>query len=170
MTPGLRIGDLARQTRCQVETIRYYESEGLLPAPRRSASNYRLYGEEHVERLAFIRRCRSLDMALDEIRALLDFRDRPSADCEGVNRLLDEHIGHVATRMAELEALAKQLRRLRRLCRATQATKDCGIMQSLSTGAADGGRSPGAGVHTAAGRDRVHERRATRGGRASPRT
>lgn len=169
MSQGFRIGELARQTRCQVETIRYYETEGLLSASRRSASNYRLYGEEHVERLAFIRRCRSLDMALDEIRALLVFRDAPDADCEGVNRLLDEHIGHVAARIAELGTLDKQLKALRRLCRATQATKDCGIMQSLSTGAAIDSRAPAARVHTAAGRDRVHRQSARRGRRAAPR-
>jgi Cd(II)/Pb(II)-responsive transcriptional regulator len=169
MAPGFRIGELARQTHCQVETIRYYESEGLLSAGRRSASNYRLYGKEHVERLAFIRRCRSLDMALDEIRALLDFREAPGADCEGVNRLLDEHIGHVAARIAELAALAKQLKKLRRLCRATQATKDCGIMQSLATGDARDGHAPMARVHTAAGRDRVHERGAPRSRRNAPR-
>lgn len=122
MAPALRIGELARRTHCQVQTIRHYAREALLPKPMRSAGNYRLYGEEHVERLAFIRRYRSLDMALDEIRALLNFRDAPGADWRGVNNLLDEHIGHVAARIAELEAREKQLKKLRRLCRAARAT------------------------------------------------
>jgi len=58
-----------------VETIRYYEREGLLPVPARTGGNYRLYGTQHVERLRFIRNCRSLDMTHDEIRTLLAFRD-----------------------------------------------------------------------------------------------
>ena len=73
----LTIGELGRRTDTKVETIRYYEKEALLPEPTRSASNYRLYGARHVERLQFIRRCRALDMTLDEVRALLQL-DRKS--------------------------------------------------------------------------------------------
>ena len=76
----MKIGELATLTRTQVETIRYYEREGLLPAAPRSDGNYRIYGPEHAERLAFIRQCRSLDMAINEIRVLLRFKDSPSAD------------------------------------------------------------------------------------------
>src|SRR5690606_9458021 len=72
---ALKIGELALQTGSSVETIRYYEQQDLLPQAMRSASNYRLYGDEHVKRLQFIRHCRSLDMTLDEIRTLLSFRD-----------------------------------------------------------------------------------------------
>lgn len=64
----MKIGDLSKRTQTQVETIRYYEHEGLLPEPERTESNYRIYGEVHAERLAFIRHCRSLDMTLDETR------------------------------------------------------------------------------------------------------
>ena len=95
MAAGLKIGELAQRTGTQVETIRYYEREGLLPEPARSEGNYRLYDKAHTERLSFIRHCRSLDMTLDEIRALLKFRDAPNQECGEVNALLDEHIGHV---------------------------------------------------------------------------
>ena len=67
----MRIGELARRADCPVETVRYYEKEKLLPAPRRSGANYRDYGPSHLERLAFIRRCRALDMSLPEIRAVM---------------------------------------------------------------------------------------------------
>ncbi len=66
----MKIGELATLARTPVETIRYYEREGLLPAAPRSDGNYRIYGREHAERLAFIRHCRTLDMTLDEIRVL----------------------------------------------------------------------------------------------------
>lgn len=101
----MKIGELARLTECPVETIRYYEREGLLPEPARSEGNYRLYTQAHVERLAFIRHCRSLDMTQQEIRELLRLRDNPEADCAAANRLIDEHIHHVEVRIAELRAL-----------------------------------------------------------------
>ena len=131
MTGNLKIGDVAKMTLCPVDTVRYYEREGLLPAPSRSSGNYRLYGASHVERLRFIRNCRSLDMTHEEIRALLAFRDAPSRKCNAVNALLEEHIGHVAQRIAELKALERQMKELRGQCRAVQAARDCGIMQSL---------------------------------------
>lgn len=132
MNTALKIGELARQTGCPVETIRYYEQHGLLPAAARSEGNYRLYGAAHVKQLTFIRHCRSLDMALEEIRVLLRFRDGPEENCEMVNQFLDVHIDHVAERIDELKRLDKQLRALRRQCGATQKVKDCGILNSLT--------------------------------------
>lgn len=137
----MRISELAKRTGCQAETVRYYEQAGLLPNPLRSAGNYRSYDDQDVERLAFIRHCRSLDMALEEIRALLRFRDAPEQNCEDVNTLLDEHVGHVAERLAELKRLEKELKRLRRLCGATQAAKNCGILKGLSKGTATSKRA-----------------------------
>ena len=125
----MKIGDLARAAGTQAETIRYYEREGLLPEPARTESNYRSYGQEHLQRLAFIRHCRSLDMTLDEIRALLRFKDDPAGNCESVNELLDEHIGHVAERIRELRRLQAELKALRAQCDAAGAS--CGILDSL---------------------------------------
>lgn len=137
----MRIGELATATGTPVETIRFYEREGLLPAPGRTQGNYRVYTASHVDRLAFIRNCRHLDMALDEVRDLLKFRDAPQADCGEVNALLDQHIGHVSRRIRELKALEKELNMLRARCSRPHATGDCGILQGLEQGgaaAADG--------------------------------
>lgn len=128
----MKIGDLSKLTQTQVETIRYYEREGLLPEPERTEGNYRIYGEAHAERLAFIRHCRSLDMTLDEIRELLRFKDDPESNCAEVNILLDEHISHVADRIRELRALEKQLKSLRERCCEAQAAANCGILDELS--------------------------------------
>ena len=68
MSLHIKIGELARRAQCPAQTIRYYEHEGLLPEPIRTAGNYRVYSRAHIERLSFIRNCRSLDMTLDEIR------------------------------------------------------------------------------------------------------
>ena len=71
-------------------------ARGCYPAPQRSEGNYRLYLPEHVERLTFIRNCRTLDMTLDEIRELLSLRGRPAENCEAINTLIDEHIEPVS--------------------------------------------------------------------------
>ncbi len=129
----LKIGELAKRSGCQVETIRFYEKEGLLPPAVRSQGNYRLYSETHAERLQFIRHCRSLDMTLHEIRQLLQYKDAPQETCIEVNQILDKHIEHVAHRIAELMQLQKQLTHLRSLCDNPTAGKDCGILHNLAT-------------------------------------
>jgi Cd(II)/Pb(II)-responsive transcriptional regulator len=128
----MKIGDLSAATDTSVESIRYYEREGLLPAPSRTQGNYREYDDAHAQRLQFIRRCRALDMTLDEVRALLRFIDLPQGDCAGVNALLDEHLGHVRQRIAELRRLEKELGQLRALCDAPRAANDCGILRGLA--------------------------------------
>ncbi len=128
----IQIGELAKRTECPVETIRYYEKEGLLPEPARSSSNYRLYGDDHIERLRFIRHCRTLDMALDEVRILLKHRDTPDTDCGDVNALLDEHIHAVEVRVEELMQLKQHLTVLRQKCATAAPTASCGILRALS--------------------------------------
>jgi len=140
----LTIGALAQRMHCQTETIRFYEREGLLPAPARSGGNYRLYGEPHLERLGFIRRCRSLDMTLDEIRVLLQLRDKPAQSCREVNMVLDEHIQHVADRIAELRALQRQLRELQQSC--AKEPDGCGILKELGRDTR-GARAPARARH-----------------------
>ena len=131
----MKIGELAGASGASVETIRFYEREGLLPQAQRTDGNYRIYGQDHAERLAFIRNCRNLDMTLNEIRALLRFKEEPTENCGEVNTLLDEHIGHVANRIRELKALKKNLKVLRMQCREANASKDCGILNGLSDAA-----------------------------------
>lgn len=130
----MKIGELARITGIQVETIRYYEREGLLPVAGRTEGNYRIYSKEHSERLSFIRNCRKLDMTLDEIRVLLRFKDSPQENCGVVNSLLDEHILHVTDRIGELRQLEQHLRELRQTCNKTQEAAHCGILNELTQG------------------------------------
>ncbi len=144
----MRIGELAETSGTPVETIRFYEREGLLPAAARTEGNYRIYMPQHAERLGFIRQCRNLDMTLDEVRVLLRFKDQPLADCGEVNSLLDEHIGHVAERIRELRGLEKELRGLRAACASPNAAADCGILNGIDQ----------AGAHVAAQGKRRHVR------------
>lgn len=145
----MKIGELAKAAHTQSETIRYYEREGLLPEAARTEANYRVYDAIHIQRLAFIRHCRSLDMTLDEIRTLLHFKDAPTENCGEVNGLLDEHIGHVAARIRELKALEKELRALREQCANGHAAADCGILSGLEQAARAQVRSPAVRGHAA---------------------
>lgn len=134
----MKIGELAQASSTPVETIRYYERQGLLPAPARSEGNFRVYEPAHLERLQFIRHCRGLDMSLDEVRVLLRFRDAPQSDCGDVNALLDEHIDHVSRRIRELRALERQLKALRERCAGAPGAEACGILEGLSGAAQEG--------------------------------
>ena len=128
----MKIGELAAQAHTQIETIRYYERDGLLEKTTRNESNYRVYSNDHIERLSFIRHCRGLDMTLAEIRVLLKFKDAPTDNCGEVNELLDKHIGHVAQRVKELRLLEKQLKALRLACSETTNAAHCGILNELT--------------------------------------
>jgi Cd(II)/Pb(II)-responsive transcriptional regulator len=131
----LRIGELAKKSDCLVQTVRFYESEGLLPEPARSEGNFRLYDDAHLQRLQFIRRCRAKDMTLDEIRQLLSFRDRPELDCGEVNLLVDSHIAKVRAKIKELRELERELMDLRRSCDTARTARECGILNSLAEAA-----------------------------------
>lgn len=134
----MKIGELATAASTPIETIRYYESQGLLPKPERTAGNFRVYDALALERLQFIRYCRSLDMSLDEVRVLLKFRDTPKDSCDDVNRLLDEHIGHVSRRIRELRLLEKELKALRQRCGEARSADQCGILTELSQASREG--------------------------------
>ena len=134
----MKIGELAAASSTPVETIRYYEREQLLPAPARTEGNFRTYEAAHLERVLFIRHCRSLDMSLDEIRQLLRIKDDPARDGGDADALIDAHIGHVTSRIAELRTLEKALRQLRRQCNGLHDDGHCGILDGLAAAAQEG--------------------------------
>lgn len=127
----MHIGKLGQATGVDIETIRYYEKQGLLPPPARTPNGYRTYDSAHLERLAFIRHCRALDMPLAEIKRLLDFVARPEADCRDINRLIDEQLARVRARLKSMRALEKQLTTLRARCEAGHTAAECGILHEL---------------------------------------
>ena len=129
---SVKIGELAEKADCQVVTIRYYEKAGLLAKPPRSQGGYRLYSENDVERLKFIRHCRSHGMALEEVKALLKLRETPDRDCAEVNELVDRHISQVDEQIASLKRLKTQLVRLRKKCPHGGVVSSCGIIKGLT--------------------------------------
>ena len=131
----MKIGELGQQVGVDAETIRYYEREGLLAAPARAANGYRAYGTAQIERLAFIRHCRALEMPLADIKQLLSFVDTPTRDCADVNHLVDDHLARVRARIKSMRALEKQLTALRAQCQSSHPTKSCGILHDLGAAA-----------------------------------
>ena len=127
----MKIGQLSAATGVDTDTIRFYEKTGLLPAPARHGNGYRAYGPEHVERLAFVRHCRALDIPLAEVARLLSFTYRPSEDCGDIDGLIDQQISRVRARLASLRVLEKQLTMLRGRCNNQPASSQCGILTEL---------------------------------------
>lgn len=127
----MKISDLSRATGVEVDTIRYYEKAGLLPAPARQANGYRSYGPTQLERLAFIRHCRALDMSLADVQRLLDFTGgRPDTHGD-IDQLIAGQLQRVRARLKSLRALERQLAQLRRRCDADHAAHECGILHEL---------------------------------------
>ena len=127
----MKISDLSRATGVDVETIRYYEKAGLLPAPAREANGYRSYGGPHLERLAFVRHCRALDMPLADVKRLLDFVGGVRDERGDIDALIAAQLLRVRARLKSLQAMERQLTALQGSCDADHATHECGILHEL---------------------------------------
>ena len=113
---GYQIGQAAQRSGVSAANIRFYEKEKLIPARGTGASSYRIYSDEDLHQLRFIRLLRSLDMSLAEVRMLLHLDLRKKTHCQTARDTLDDHIGHVRTRLKELRGLEKDLTALRAQC------------------------------------------------------
>lgn len=125
----MTIGRLARASGLSVETIRYYEREGILPEPARTPANYRLYAAESVERLHFVRRAKSLGFSLAEIRTLLALQQ--GGDRSDVRALALSHLEDIEQRLRDLSAMRQALRQAVADCDGHGSTAGCPIIQAL---------------------------------------
>ena len=130
-TQSLSIGELGRRTHCKVQTIRWYEEVGLLPAPARSGGGRRLYGQAHLARLDFIRHAREFGFSLDAVRSLLALADRPDRCCEEAHALASAHLAAVEEKLCRLASLRAELARMTDACRGGFAA-DCRILETLA--------------------------------------
>lgn len=129
----VKIGELAKMTGCKIVTIRYYEKEGLLKTPERTEGNYRIYEDDDIARLRFIRHCRQHGMTLSEIRSLLAFSDNPTFSCDWINSLIKQHIEDVEKQIEDLVHLKNHLKNLYQKCSGGKR-EGCGILKSLIDG------------------------------------
>lgn len=132
----LSIGELGRRTGTKVETIRYYERIGLLIAPARTEGNYRAYGGAELNRLSFIRRARDLGFSIEQVRDLLALSDRRDQSCAEVDELAGAHLAEVERKIADLEALRRELSALLSQCR-KGTISTCLIIETLGPAQAE---------------------------------
>lgn len=133
----LTIGRLAEAAGVGVETLRFYEREGLLPKPPRKRSGYRQYSPQAVERVLFIRRAKELGFTLKEITELLELRIDPHKSCADVRALARSKIEDVETKIADLARIKSALEKLAKACRGKGPTSDCPILDAMDTENAD---------------------------------
>jgi DNA-binding transcriptional MerR regulator len=129
--PAFSIGDLASRTGTKVETIRYYEKVGLLPAPARTGGNHRAYTRAHADRLAFIRHSRELGFSLESVRAILALSDDADRPCAEVDAIAREHLHAVRDRITRLQALEAELSRMIEQCGCARVG-DCRVIEVLA--------------------------------------
>jgi len=123
-------GQLAQAAGCGAETIRYYESNGLLPKPRRAANGYRIYDDESRKRLSFVLRLRGLGFTIEEIRKLCLLMDKDDYGCGDIHAITVEHLGAVKEKIRELQQMQKRLKELAEMC-GKGALPDCPIIDAL---------------------------------------
>lgn len=121
---------LARATGCNLETIRYYETVGVMPDPPRDPNGYRSYGEDHVRRLRFVMRARDLGFSLEEIRGLLSLVDSRSQTCAEVANVAAAHLNDVRDKIADLQRIEKALSDAVAKCSGTDVP-DCPVLDAL---------------------------------------
>ena len=129
----LKIGELARLTSTSSETLRFYESRGLLEPPRRTESGYRLYTESDVQRVRFIVRARRMGFSLNDIQELLSLRvDREHSTCGEVKELAEAKLVGIEGRLAELERMKSALQRITEKCHGgDESAVHCSILNEL---------------------------------------
>ncbi len=131
-SPTLSIGQLAAAAAVGVETLRFYEREGLLPKPPRSPSGYRRFPPEAVVRIRFIRRAKELGFSLKEIRELFALRVDPEKSCADVRALAKTKIFDIEAKMADLARIRGILNKLALACRGRGPTSECPILDAIT--------------------------------------
>ena len=125
------IKDLATLSGFSTDTIRFYEKRKLLHPSFRGDNNYRYYDENILKRIIFIKRCRSLDLSLNEIERLIELEQNPQQSCHEVNNMIDLHIQQTTDKIKELKNFKTQLQLLRSSCNQSNQIMDCEILKRL---------------------------------------
>ncbi|MCA9447491.1 MAG: MerR family transcriptional regulator [Candidatus Omnitrophica bacterium] len=125
------VGQLAKQSGVNIETIRFYERKGLLPRPPRSSGGYRQYSTETISRVRFIKRSQELGFSLKEVAELLSLRIGPEATCGDIKRVAEEKAEDIDQKIRDLRQMKKALSALVDQCSGDGSTSDCPILEHL---------------------------------------
>lgn len=132
-TPTLSIGQVAKEAGIGVETVRFYEREGLLPAPQRRPSGYRQYPSDTARRIRFVQAAKGLGFTLKEIRELLSLRVTAGKSCADVRDLTHQKLAKVDAKLVELQRVRAALARLANTCIGTGPTSECPLLDALDS-------------------------------------
>lgn len=131
---SLLIGELARQSGVKTDTVRFYEREGLLAKPARTAAGYRVYDPAALDRIRFIKRAQGLGFSLEEIRRILSLSGRGRETCECVMHMAEASLAEIEAKLRELQtfrdALATNLARWRKQPRGNRAAEFCALIEN----------------------------------------
>ena len=125
------IGELAKKTQLSTDSIRFYEKKQLIKASFRAENNYKYYDNDTLKRLTFIKRCRALDISLQEISQLVELTKQPKQDCLMIDHLIEQHIRQVEEKLTELQKFKTQLQQLRQSCSSNTTVDHCNILKNL---------------------------------------
>jgi len=127
----LTIGQLAKKAKVNLETIRYYERRGLIPEPPRNKSGHRVYSQEAVRRMGFIKRCQAHGFSLKEVSELLALRVGPDTTCGDVKARIERKITDIEKRIADLQKIKEALLRMSGKCVLNGPVGECPILEEL---------------------------------------
>jgi MerR family transcriptional regulator, copper efflux regulator len=131
---GLSMAEAAERGGVNIETIRYYERHGLLPKPPRTASGYRVFSDNAVKQLRFIKHAQELGFSLKEIKDLLSLRVRPGSSCADVRRKTESKMADVDMKIRRLQAIKQALSKLTATCVGEGPVSACSILEALDEG------------------------------------
>lgn len=137
---SMKIGEVSKRSGVGIETIRYYEREGLLQEPQRRPSGYRQYDESTISRLDYIRRAKELGFTLAEIRELLELSSAAHAGCNRIRQRAEAKIANIESKIRNLQNIKRSLRRIMQQCKTNSSLRDCPLVHSAqdASGASDG--------------------------------
>ena len=127
---AIRRADLARATGCNLETIRYYETAGILPQPSRTGAGHRSYGTPDVQRVRFVMRARELGFSLEDIRGLLGLGDGAARTCAEVKEKTEAHLAQVRAKIADLRRIETVLAATAARCTGADVP-ECAVLDAL---------------------------------------
>lgn len=130
---GLTIGKVAKRGEVNIETVRYYERQGLIPPPPRRESGYREYPEETVKRIRFIKRAQELGFSLKEVAELLALRVGPETTCGEIRKVAEAKITDIEGKMRTLQSMREVLTKLAAACSGRGPTSECPILEALES-------------------------------------
>ncbi len=127
----MKIGQVSKQTNIPIQTIRYYESQQLIQSLGRTEGNFRIYDDQVIDQLKFIKHCRLLDLPLNDIKRINELRNNSQAPCNEVDQMIADQIKQLKVKMEELMQLESQLKALSNACTRNKKVSDCGIIKYL---------------------------------------